>query len=143
FKAGKVLQLEYRIRMRKARARDLRIVLRTNRQENASLTQSKAISLKGGVRLGERRFLSDLDLVESVVSDDSAPQCVIQIEHQTLFRLAEHRANHRGKRLRDGKAGLRCGQDFVAVPAVPIEPPQAADPGRDGIQILNQQRRAG
>jgi len=87
--ARDVGELEHRVRMQEAGLRGGLVILGADGQQHAAPAKRQAVLLEGGVGLGLRGFAANEDSIRAVVSDDAAPESVVEVQHQHLAAAAE------------------------------------------------------
>src|SRR5271166_385395 len=77
--------------------RNLIGVFRRHGQHNSALAQIESHTLQRKMRLADGVSLGNLDAFQAVVSDDPAPDCVVEVEDQDLSALAPERGDNTRK----------------------------------------------
>ena len=67
------------IRMVKSCLSDILLILGANSQKNTPLLQSQSILLKCRICLRRRRFVTNLDILHTIITDDAAPEGIVEI----------------------------------------------------------------
>ena len=76
--------------------RNLIGVFRRHGQHNSALAQIESHALHRKMGLADGVSLGNLDAFQAVVSDDPAPDCVVEVEDQDLSALTPERGDHTG-----------------------------------------------
>ncbi len=63
---------------------DHRVVLGADREDHAAVLSELRVALQREVCFADRAAFAEHDALEAVVTDDAAPQRVVEIEHQAL-----------------------------------------------------------
>ena len=95
------------------------------------------ILLKLRIDLSHRSFLSDLQILHAVVPHDTAPERIVQIEHQRLFVFAENGLDDIGQIKSKLRNGLHTEGIFVHMPVKRVGPPVQPVGRRHIIDIMN------
>ena len=85
----------------KCRSRDLVAILRANRENDASLRELLGVGLEGRERLAICGLRTEFDALESVVTDHTAPERIVEIENQHLPAAPEQPRQGRDYRMGD------------------------------------------
>src|SRR5271156_5323350 len=75
---------------------DLIGVLRRHGQQNSALAQIESHALHRKMGLADGVSLGNLDAFQAVVSDDPAPDCVVEVEDQDFSALAPEGGDYTG-----------------------------------------------
>ena len=104
-------------------------VLRADRQNHAALLQALHVLLKGKISLAFRVALAQADSAQAIVSNDSSPKGVVEVQHQTLLGQPPLR-NHDGRQaVRVIDQVFRCAGHFGLMDETRIVPVPAAPGG--------------
>ena len=101
---------------------DLDVVLGADGQDDAPFLELLGVMLQGKMRFAGGAALAQNDAVESVVADHPAPQCVVEIEHQTFLRQAPLGGKNAGGEIAVKGRGLRRDFELALKPARGVEP---------------------
>ena len=106
------------------------VVLRANGEHDSPLLEFLGIALKCEEGFAFAGALPELDAAGPQVADNSAPQRVVQVEHQDLLARAEHGPQQADDAVRVGDQALRTAGHFEFEIKPRIEP--ARSPGLGG-----------
>ncbi len=70
--------------MCECRLGNVQVVLAAHRKNHPAARQLRGITLEGEKRLAAGAALAELDTVDAVITDHTAPQGVVQIEYQAF-----------------------------------------------------------
>src|ERR1700689_2916179 len=91
-------------------------ILRGDGKHDAALAQSEGEPLHGQMRLAARIALRHPDAVQSVIADDTTPDCVVQVKDERLAALASQRCYGARRMLRVERNELIAEREFGHVP---------------------------
>src|SRR5271168_2159061 len=102
-------------------------VLRRHGQHNSSLAQIESHALHRKMGLAYGVSLGELDAFQTVVSDDTAPDCVVEVEDQDLSTLTPERGDNPGHVIGVERNELVRKGKLCQVPKLRIMPVRKTD----------------
>ncbi len=115
--------------------RDVRIILRADRQDDAALCQPLCKTLQRKVCLAGGAPLAQDDALQAIIADHSAPQRVVEVQHQALARMAAQGGEDPCHVFAIGRDRRGCDQHPGLQPASRIEPDMQSVPHHGTLEI--------
>src|SRR5205814_9860059 len=89
--AGNVVQLQHHVGMTLEWLTSVPfLVLAADSKNDATLPKRECIALKRAEGFAFGSALAEANATQAIVSDDTAPEGVVEIQHKTFLRLADH-----------------------------------------------------
>src|SRR6185437_13502607 len=98
------------------------VVLRANRQDDATVFELLDIALNGEMRLAERATLAQHDALDSIIAQHAAPQRVVEIEDKAFLRKTALRGNDSSDQLARERRRRRRDLELALQPAHGVKP---------------------
>ena len=133
----KIIRMENRVRTIQPGQCIFLVVFGINVQENAEVRVFADVVLEFTVKLGGRRFLADFDVLRTIVTDNAAPEGVVEIQNQRFLVFAVNGFDDveqiKGK-LRNRR---NCESIFIHVPVIRICPLCQSVTGGKIVDVLD------
>ena len=110
------------VRMVKPRLCNILFILRAHCQNDAALFQLQNILLKGGICFCCRRFMSNLNVLHTIIANDTAPKCIIQIQNKTFLIFPQEAFDDLRQAKRDFGNDIITHSEFIGIILKPIMP---------------------
>ena len=117
------------------RARDILVILGADGEDDPALAQRQRHLLDGQKGLAARRALTDGNTIDAIVTDDAAPQCIVEIEHQRLAAGAADGPENPGDGVGRERQRIGANGKFGLLPLPGVVPVVKPDPAGDPRQI--------
>ena len=122
FYQNKIIRSQHAVRMIQPCQRIFFLVFGIHIQHDADILQRFHIGLEFRIHLPHGGFLADLQIFHAIVSHDTAPERVVQIQHQRLFILSINGLNDVGYVQRQPRDRLQAQGILVHMPVKGIGP---------------------
>ena len=122
--------------MRQSQQGIFRFIFGADGEKHAQLLVRLAVLLHLGVRLCCSSFLSNLNALLSVVTDDTAPQGVVQIQRQHLFVFAIDGADDAGQAVGELRNCRKRQSILIQIPVRGILPCVQSVAGGEILNIM-------
>ena len=123
-------------------ARVCLVVLGTDREDDPSPFQLHEVLLEDHVGL-PTRVATKAEILQPVLSNDAAPDGVVEIEHQALPRQSQGRRDHRRHVAREERDRSKRDPLLCHVPVARFDPRPFPDQARKPVAIDQKHRGAG
>src|SRR5262249_40855929 len=117
-------------------ARDALVVLAADSQDNAPVPQAFDITLKAKKRFAFGFSLSEADPAQAVIPNNSSPEGVVQIEHETFFAQARLCGDQRSDTMSVIDQKLGSARNFCMMEKALITPMPAPVSGGERVHIM-------